>query len=174
MGRYVDFDTVTRQALRYVAARFGVELGTEAEQALLAAYLELPAFPDVLPGLEALKRTGMKLVALSNGTEQSLRRLLQNAGIEGYLESLLSVERVKTFKPAPSVYALLRELTHEYPQEAWLVSGNPFDVIGAKSQGLSAAWLKRDANSVFDPWEYSPDIVASTLPELSGELQRRG
>jgi 2-haloacid dehalogenase len=172
MERYVDFDTVTRQALRYVTNRLGVDLSAEAENALLTAYLELPAFPDVMSGLEVLKRTGMKLVALSNGTGHSVRGLLERAGIAGYFTSILSVERVRTFKPAPSVYALLSELTDEYPQRAWLVSGNPFDVIGAKAQGLKAAWLKRDASSVFDPWEYAPDIIASTLPELGGELER--
>ena len=172
MDRYVDFDTVTRQALRYVANRLGVELDAQAEQALLAAYLQLPAFPDVIPGLEMIKGTGQRLVALSNGTEKSVQRLLENAGIVGYFESLLSVERVRTFKPAPSVYALLREATERYPEQTWLVSGNPFDVIGAKAQGLGAAWLRRDPGSVFDPWEFSADIVAGTLPELCRELQQ--
>lgn len=172
MGRYVDFDTVTVQALRNVAARLDVALDARAEHALLAAYLQLPAFPDVLPGLEMLKRTGRTLVALSNGTERSLTRLLESAGIAGYFASILSVEWVGTFKPAPAVYALLDAVTDRYPQHTWLVSGNPFDVIGAKAQGLSAAWLRRDPRSVFDPWEFSPDIVAGTLPELCRELQQ--
>jgi 2-haloacid dehalogenase len=172
MDRYVDFDTVTTQALRYVATRLGVELDAQAEQALLTAYLQLPAFPDVVPGLDMLKSSGRTLVALSNGTERSLARLLENARIAGYFESILSVERVRTFKPAPSVYALLRDASGRYPQQSWLVSGNPFDVIGAKAQGFGAAWLRRDPGSVFDPWEFSADIVAGTLPELCRELQR--
>lgn len=172
MGRYLDFDTLTAHALRNVAARLGVVLDAQAEHALLAAYLQLPAFPDVLPGLEMLKRTGRTLVALSNGTERSLTRLLESAGIAGYFESILSVEQVRTFKPAPAVYALLGAVTDRYPQQTWLISGNPFDVIGAKAQGLSAAWLRRDPGSVFDPWEFSPDIVAGTLPELCRELQQ--
>jgi len=50
------------------------------------------------------------------------------------------------------------------------VSGNPFDVIGAKAAGLRAAWLRRDPQRVFDPWEFSPDVVVGNLEELCQKL----
>jgi 2-haloacid dehalogenase len=51
------------------------------------------------------------------------------------------------------------------------VSGNPFDVIGAKACGLKAAWLRRDPQRIFDPWEFSPDVVVRNLEELCQKLQ---
>ena len=170
MRKYADFDTCTLEALRYVGAALGVSLAAAEEQALLGAYLHLPAFADVRNGLALLKRAGHSLVALTNGTLRSVRSVLENAGLSGYLEDVLSVEPLATFKPDPAVYALLSDLTAGRADPAWLVSGNPFDVIGAKAAGLRAAWLRRDPQRIFDPWEFSPDVVVANLEELCQKL----
>jgi 2-haloacid dehalogenase len=170
MRQYADFDACTAQALRYVGAQLGTPLDEAAERALLQAYLRLPTFPDVRPGLENLRRAGHRLVALTNGTERSVRGLLENAGIDGYFEAILSADRIETFKPDPAVYALLKEVTDAYPAKACLVSGNPFDVMGAKACGLTTAWLRRDPERIFDPWEFSPDVVIPTLEALCDAL----
>jgi 2-haloacid dehalogenase len=172
MRFYVDFDECTAQALRSVSADLRIPLDEAAERELLQAYLRLPPFPDVRGGLESLRRSGHKLVALTNGTERSVRGLLAHAGIDGYFETILSAERSRTFKPDPAVYALLREVTDAYPTQACLVSANPFDVIGAKACGLTTAWLRRDPEKIFDPWELSPDVVIQTLEALPDALRR--
>ena len=153
MRRYVDFDVCTVQALRYVSAQLGVPLDEGDERALLDGYLRLPPFPDVRPGLEGLRDSGHRLVALTNGTEDSVRSLLENAGIQMYFEAILSADRIGTFKPDPAVYSLLGEIMDTRSTQALLVSGNPFDVIGAKACGLKAAWLRRDPQRIFDSWE---------------------
>jgi 2-haloacid dehalogenase len=173
MRQYADFDACTAQALRYVSAQLGVRLDEADERALLESYLHLPTFPDVRAGLEGLRQAGHQLVALTNGTERSVRTLLQNAGIAEYFDEILSADQIETFKPDPAVYALLKRAANAQHTPAWLVSGNPFDVIGAKACGLKAAWLRRDPEKIFDPWEFSPDVVVRTLQELCGELQRR-
>jgi len=171
MRKYANFDVCTRQALRYVGASLGVSLDEAEEHALLEASLHLPAFTDVRNGLVLLKRAGYRLVALTNGTLRSARSVLENAGISEFLEDVLSAEPIATFKPDPAVYALAEKLTAGRAEPAWLVSGNPFDVIGAKAAGLRAAWLRRDPQRVFDPWEFSPDVVVGNLEELCQKLQ---
>ena len=170
MRKYADFDVCTLQALRCVSASLGVTLDEAEERALLDAYLHLPPFADVRTGLARLQGAGYRLVALTNGTLRSARTLLENAGIGEYLEDVLSAEALATFKPDPAVYALLGKLTAGGAEPAWLVSGNPFDVIGAKAAGLRAAWLRRDPQRVFDPWEFSPDVVVGNLEELCQKL----
>jgi 2-haloacid dehalogenase len=173
MGQYVDFDTCTAQALRYVSAHLGIRLDPAAERSLLEAYLRLPAFADVVPGLEKLRRAGHRLLALSNGTEHAVRALLRHAAIDAYFEALLSADPIQTFKPDPAVYGLLRRAAGADGRHAtWLVSANPFDVIGAKASGLHAAWVRRDASRVFDPWEFAPDATVGTLEELAAVVQR--
>jgi 2-haloacid dehalogenase len=172
MRRYVDFDACTAQALRAVSAQLRIVLEEAAERALLDAYLHLPAFPDVGAGLEGLQRAGHRLVALTNGTEPSVRSLLAYAGIEGYFEAIVSADRCRSFKPDPAVYALLREVAPEYPKRTCLVSANPFDVIGAKACGLTVAWRRRDPERSFDPWEFAPDMEIATLAALPDALRR--
>ena len=50
---------------------------------------------------------------------------------------------------------------------AWLVSANPWDVIGAKPAGLRAAWLNRGGTKTFDPWGIIPDATLTTLGDLA-------
>jgi 2-haloacid dehalogenase len=171
MHKYADFDTCTLHALRYVSTSLGVRLDEAAERALLEAYLHLPAFPDVRNGLAKLNDARHTLIALTNGTEHSARTVLQNAGIAELLDAVLSADRIRTFKPDPAVYALLDSIGGAERQPRWLVSGNPFDVIGAKAAGVKAAWLRRDPQRSFDPWEFSADLVVRTLEEFCDELE---
>ena len=105
-------------------------------------------------------------MAFSNGVEASIRALLANAGVLPHLEDVVSVDDLHTFKPDPEVYAYLARRTGRAPAETWLVSSNAWDVIGAKAVGLRAVWVKREPDTVFDPWEVEPDVVVSRLDEL--------
>ena len=171
MRRYVDFDLCTAQALDYVSAELGVELTGERRRGLLDAYLQLPAYADAKPGLEKLRGAGHRIVALTNGTEKSVRMLLQHARIGGFFEMILSADTVGTFKPDAAVYDLV-ERTGAARDKVWRVSANPFDVIGAKANGLRAVWVRRDPGRMFDPWEFAPDAVIADLRELDRAIPR--
>lgn len=51
-----------------------------------------------------------------------------------------------------------------------MISSNPFDVIGARSAGLQAVWVRRTAEAIYDPWGIEPSATVSTLSELAGVL----
>lgn len=172
MRCYEDFDACTARALSFAVKTFKVELSDAARQQLLTDYLNLPAVPDVLPALETMKASGCRLVAFSNGVEQSLRTLLSNAGVLPYLEAVVSVDDIKTFKPSPDVYAYLVSRGGHSREDTWLVSSNPFDVIGAKAAYLKTAWVRRKPDAMFDPWEFEPDIVVGDLMALTTALGR--
>ena len=70
-------------------------------------------------------------------------------------------------KPDPAVYAYLARRAGHVPGDTWLVSSNAWDVIGAKAAGLRAAWIRRQPEAVFDPWDVEPDVVVSRLDELT-------
>jgi 2-haloacid dehalogenase len=77
---------------------------------------------------------------------------------------------VRSFKPNPGVYAHFLRQAGVEGGEAWLVSSNPFDVIGAVSAGMRAAWVKRVPEALFDPWEVEPTLVVTTLNDLVGGI----
>lgn len=166
MRRYVDFDVCTRQALLYTQQALGCQLPESDQDRLLEAYLYLPMFAEVAVALDALKTQGHQRIAFSNGVETSIRALLMNADVLPLLEDVVSVDDLRTFKPNPEVYAYLARRAQRAPSETWLVSSNAWDVIGAKAAGLRAAWVKRQPDTVFDPWEVEPDVVVSRLDEL--------
>lgn len=170
MGEYEDFGVCTRQALVFAARYFGVELSAAQISDLLEKYRNLPPFPDVARGLEELKAAGHTLVAFSNGLEDTARTLLRNAGILEHLGGVISVDDIGSFKPDPEVYYYLARRLGRPGEEVWLVSSNPFDVIGGKNAGLKAAWIKRSPEAVFDPWAIDPDLTVGELEQLSARL----
>src|SRR5215210_614128 len=81
MRRYEDFGVCTRQALIHTANVLGASLSKDEQEKLIEEYQNLRPFPDVIPGIEALKSRGHTLVAFSNGVEATARTLLERAGI---------------------------------------------------------------------------------------------
>jgi 2-haloacid dehalogenase len=172
MGRYVDFDVVTRDAFRVTAATLGVDLRT-AEAGLLDVYRRLPAFADAAEGLVRLAEAGHRLVAFSNGVGATLRGLLTHARLMPPLSDVVSVDEVRTYKPSPIVYQLLVTRGGLSADRTWLVSSNAWDVLGAKSAGLRAAWIRRSPRAQWDGGGIAePDLVVATLAELPERLER--
>jgi 2-haloacid dehalogenase len=169
MRRYENFATCTVQALDYTDRLFSTNISITDKQALMHAYKTLPPFADVTRSLIRAEKEGFRLFAFSNGSESAVEELLKNAGIRQYFEGVISVDSLQTFKPNPDVYQYFLNKTDSQPGTSWLVSSNPFDVIGAISAGMKAAWLQRDPKALFDPWEVNPTLTLkhlSQLPEL--------
>src|ERR671918_3063708 len=70
MGRYVDFWTVTDEALQCALNRFGIEVTPAQHAALLDAYLHLSAYPEIHATLAAL--VPRPCLILSNGAPRML------------------------------------------------------------------------------------------------------
>ena len=170
MREYVDFGVCTRQALAFVALSLDAELSADQRERLVEEYQNLQPFPDVIPGLERLRSEGHTLVAFSNGVERTARVLLGRGGVLDHLDAVVSVDDLRTFKPDPEVYRYLARRLDRPVEETWLVSSNAWDVIGAKSAGLRAAWVRRKPDAVFDPWDIEPDLVVENLEQLAGKL----
>lgn len=170
MQNYADFTVCTAQALDYCCQALAAPLSEARRRELLAAYGRLPAFADAEPALRALQAAGRRLFAFSNGPARVVETVLAHAGLRPFLEAVISVDDVRLFKPAPAVYAHARRLSGAWTRPCWLVSGNPWDVIGARSAGLDAAWVQRAPDTVFDPWEIEPTLTVPSLGALANVL----
>jgi 2-haloacid dehalogenase len=170
MKKYAPFDVCTAQALQLVSAQLEISISDETHAQLMARYSQLPAFPDVTNALNELAAQGFAIAACSNGTENAVRTLLDHAGILSGFSKIVSVDPIRTFKPDPAVYDYLVAELHARRDEVWLISSNPFDVIGARACGLRTAWVQRDPKRAFDPWEFEPDVIVHGLAELPGKL----
>jgi len=170
MQNYQDFSVCTRDALEYCCQQLGEDLSSEQKQQLLQEYRTLPAFPDVEPCLKQLQEGDYRMFAFSNGAADAVTGLLQHAGIEQFFDGVVSVDEIKSFKPNPAVYAHFLRRSGATGANAWLISSNPFDVIGAMSAGMSAGWVQRSPQAVFDPWGIEPTIIVSSLTQLDSGI----
>ena len=170
MQAYADFDQCTREAFRHTAAALRIDFPPAEMAAVLDAYAALPAFADAPGGLAAIRATGARLFAFSNGVAATVNGLLRHAGLHGFFEEVVSVDEIGRFKPDPGVYRYFLSRAGSTPAETWLVSSNPFDVIGARAAGLQAAWIRRSPDAAFDPWGFDPTATLSDLTALAGVI----
>ena len=168
MRRYENFAVCTRQALDYCCAEYDVAFSPEQKDTLLQSYRVLPAFSDADESLVALQAEGHRLFAFSNGTTEAVEEVLRVSGLLERFEGVVSCDALATFKPNPDVYRYFMKEAGD-SNDAWLVSGNPFDVIGAVSAGMKSAWVKRSDNAVFDPLGVDPTVTVATLSELCAQ-----
>lgn len=171
MGAYVPFGQCTREALEFTDRALQTRLADVDKEHLMAVYARLPAFAETASALERLTRAGLRCVAFSNGTREAVEGLLEQAGIRGHFDDVVSVDEIKRFKPDPAVYAHLRNRLEVAPGDTWLISSNPFDVIGARHAGLHAAWVRRSLDAPFDPWGVEPDMTVTDLDALAERLE---
>lgn len=170
MRKYETFAVCTANALEYTCCYYKLDLSQEQKDELLASYRTLPAFDDAKEGLVRLKEKGYRLYAFSNGQAEAVETLLVTAGIRDLFLGVVSVDDLKTFKPNPDVYQHFLDQSRSTADNAWLISSNPFDVIGAISTGMNAAWVQRTKEAIFDPWGIEPTITVESLVELEEKI----
>jgi 2-haloacid dehalogenase len=160
MQRYAPFSTVTREALAYACEALKLELSVAQMEALMSEYLGLALYPEVK---EALKGIDVKTAILSNGSPDMLLPLVENSGLE--LDAVISVDELKVFKPAPSVYSLATAKLQAEKSEIVFVSSNCWDAMGAKSFGFDVYWINR-SGAPMDRLGFTPDRTLKSLDEI--------
>lgn len=143
MGVHADFWHVTGEALDYALAFYGVnEPGLKDE--IMALYLNLEAYPDVAPALEAVKARSKLTAILSNGSPSMLDAAVRHAGVDKLFNMVLSVEDVGIYKPSRRVYrhAMQKLQIHDAPSICF-VSANTWDAQAAAQFGFQAVRVDR-------------------------------
>ncbi len=173
MANYQTFAICTSQALDYTCSYYQKDLTAEQKQLLLESYRTLPTFADAQDALTGLKTAGYRMFAFSNGTAEAVENLLVKAGLRTFFDGVVSVDDLKSFKPDPAVYCHFLRQSEASGAQSWLISSNPFDVIGAISAGMQAAWVRRSPETVYDPWGIEPTLTVSSLLELHKQIEAR-
>lgn len=170
--RYADFWQVTGDALDYASEALHLRLSPADRARLMNEYEGLTAFPDAASALQALRRSGLPLAVLSNGTPRMLERTLSNAGLRDRFASILSVDAVRQYKTAPAAYGMAAQQFGAAPAELVLVSSNGWDVAGAASFGLATFWVNRTGAPV-ERLGVEPTAVGRSLADLPAWLAHR-
>lgn len=142
-GRYQDFLESTEEALTFAARALGVELQAATKERLMQAWLQLRAWPDVAPGLRALREANLRLAPLANLTPAMLRNAITSSGLEGLFDEVISTDRARTFKPDPRAYQLAVDVLRVAREEVVFVPSAGWDAAGARWFGFPTYWINR-------------------------------
>jgi 2-haloacid dehalogenase len=144
---YVDFFTLGQGVLHMLAAIYGVDI-TDADLRRLQEQMRtMPAHPDALGALTALRDNGFRLVTLTNSPHRpGVPTPLDNAGLGAVFDQQLSVESCRAFKPSPSVYRHACEVLGVAPADCMMVAAHVWDLLGAHNVGFSSALVTRPGN----------------------------
>jgi 2-haloacid dehalogenase len=140
---YQSFWDLTRASLRYALARLGLVHTSANEDALMAQYAQLTAFPENLGVLQALRQRGVATAILSNGSPEMLQSAVHSAGMSDLLDAVLSVDSVRQFKTTPTSYQMVQDHFGFAPAEVLFVSSNAWDALGASWFGFTTLWVNR-------------------------------
>lgn len=152
-GLFKPFSDITKASLNHALAESNETLSDTDIANLMKAYDSLGTFPDVSTALEAIKSDpAVDAYVFSNGSDTMVSTSVnQSPSLSPYasvFKGIVTVQEIQVFKPDPKVYHHLarkvgKSTSKEDLESIWLVSGNPFDIVGAKAAGIQAAWIDR-------------------------------
>ena len=169
MGSHADFWQVTQDALDFALDMYRVEL-PELRNKLMDAYLQLKCYPEVPETLSTLKKSGVRLAILSNGTPSMLDAAIRNSRLEEFIEHSYSVEEAGVFKPDPRVYRLAVDGLGVKPEDILFHSSNAWDACGAAFFGCRVAWINRFGQSR-ERLPGTADIEVTTLDAIPERME---
>lgn len=98
-------------------------------------------FPEVIDTLTRLRRSGVKLGIITNGSNRVQEEKIRRLGLAGLMDVVLVSEREGVRKPDAEIFERALERLGVTPSDAWFVGDSPdADIAGAIAAGLRAFW----------------------------------
>ena len=170
-SRHADFWQVTGDALDFALETLG-QAEPGLRERLMRLYLTLDPFPEVPAVLRHLRRAGFMTAILSNGTPQMLAAVVDNGGLSGLFDHVLSVEAVGVYKPHPKVYQLACDRLGVAAPAIAFQSSNAWDAHAASAFGMRSVWCNRYGQRG-ERLPGQPDFEIRSLAELPALLAAR-
>jgi len=121
---------------------------------------------ETVPGAEEALQSlygKYKLAVISNATSQLPRFALKKSGLSKFFQVVVVSRDLGVRKPDPQIFRYTLEKLNVKPEEAIHVGDSiKHDVVGAKSVGMKAVWIKTEGEKVTE----EPDHVIKGIGEL--------
>ena len=150
---YVALDDLHLENLLKVCADFGVTCPDPDH--LNRAWERLEPWPDVVPGLTALKRRAI-IAPCSNGSIALMTHLARHAGLPW--DCILGADIARDYKPKPEVYLAACAALRLAPDQVMMVAAHNDDLAAAQAAGLKTGFVPR-------PTEHGPDQTTDLTAE---------
>ena len=169
LGTYHSFDKLADAALDMTAARLGVPVSAADNEVILTGMSALPAYPDVPEALGLLRDAGCRLAALTNSAQPVADAQAAHAQLMPYFETVLSADTVRLLKPGPRPDAYSADTLGVPPEGICLFAAHSWDIAGALSAGLRAAFIQRP-DQALSPLGPQPEIAGLDLLDAARQL----
>ena len=165
-GGYRPLVEVLEAELPRTLKMVGISASSVQLSRLVNSFTELEPSPGALEAFEIIARSGWKLVALTNGSEDSTRKLLERAGVQQLFASILSCDAVQKTKPHPDVYAMPLQNAEG---DVWMVAVHAWDIAGAAKANLRTAFITQEEKDYLSIYP-QPEVIASNLVDAANEI----
>lgn len=181
--RYESFSAVTKRSLVQTLKELDLPTRDAFIHSCMSAYNRLSPFSDVLGLVSELEKTSHLMpIIFSNADQemmdfQALKEVVPGTEV---FQAMVSVDKTRHFKPHPDTYHhmakwLGREKSREDMRKIWLVSVNPFDIVGAISVGMETVWVDREKKGwtdqlILGKWG-TPSVVVHGLENVVHAIQ---
>lgn len=166
---YRSFGTIGVEALSMLAHKHGIEVSRDRAEGVVAGMRRLDPHPDVVPALESLREAGYRTATLTNGSTEAAAAQLDYAELAPLLDESMTVDEVRSFKPARVVYETAAEHFGVDISQMLMVAAHDWDIAGADAAGCQTAFVTRPGVSWSLPGE-PPGLVVGDLFGLVGAL----
>jgi 2-haloacid dehalogenase len=165
-GGYQPLKEVLAAELPRTLKLLGIEADAMQLSRVVNSFTELELQPGAVESFRILAEAGWKLIALTNGSEESTHKLLDRVGVLQDFASIFSCDTIQKTKPHPDVYALPKQDT---TGDIWMVAAHAWDIIGAVRAGLKTAFITQEEKDYLSVYP-QPEVVASNLVEAANKI----
>lgn len=151
----------------------------------MSRYDHLTPFLEVGPLIAELKRSPrFRPVIFSNADREMINLTALDDQFQGFgifRDNIVCVDATRHFKPHPDTYHHLAECMSiekglEGMSKMWLVSANPFDIVGAINVGMETVWVDRDGGGwkdqlILGKWG-TPSVIVYGLEQVVHAIQK--
>jgi 2-haloacid dehalogenase len=168
---FLPFGPLGAGVLRMLGRIHNVSISEADVTELSKGLASLPPHPDVPDSLRKLKAAGYRLVTLTDSPATPGRGPLQAAGLADVFEQHFTAQTVRRYKPARETYQMVAQATGTQLSDLCMIASHPWDLIGARTAGCSAALIERAGVApLIVPGLKQPEIIAPTLAEIAAQL----
>lgn len=168
-GAIVPFHELGKRAVITAGRFLKAEIKPADAAAITDMWTDLPVYPDVMPGLNQLRRLGYLLVPVTQWSSDMLRKgLIERHPFKW--DAWFTSDMWGVYKPHPRIYLKSIEAMKLHPSEIIFVTMNQFDMFGAKGVGLRVAWVNRFSQPL-EAYGDTPDWTVKDFVELAKVLE---
>ncbi|MEL6561563.1 MAG: haloacid dehalogenase type II [Bacteroidota bacterium] len=169
MNEYRNFGELAAIALENLFYENHKPLSAATKAEILGEFRRLPAYEDVVPAIDMLRKKNIRVIAISNSSIAMIKEQLTNAGIIDEFDSYYSVDSVERYKPFRDIYEYSARQEGLNMEEIVMVATHDWDLFGARKAGLKTAYIKRK-DELYHPYYLQADFQDSSLPDLIQQI----